>query len=213
VSTGVHPLAPLVAVLARLVCGAQARWTAPPPTAPCVYIANHSSHLDAVVLWAALPPGRRARARPVAAKDYWERGALRRFLAARVFHAHLIERGAASVGTASHREHAQRVVEETVAAMKGGYSLILFPEGTRGTAAEPAPFKSGIFHLCQRVPGLSLVPAYIDNLGRVLPKGELAPVPLLASVTFGAGFTLEAAESKVDFLARAREAVLRLRQP
>jgi 1-acyl-sn-glycerol-3-phosphate acyltransferase len=213
VSTAVHPLAPVVAALAKLICGAQAYWTAPPPRVPCVYIANHSSHLDAVVLWAALPAGLRALARPVAAKDYWDQGPLRRFLAARVFNAFLIERGAAPPGDAGHREHARRVVEATAAAMGERHSLILFPEGTRGTGELPAPFKSGIFHLCRLRPGLPLVPAYIENLGRVLPKGEVAPVPLLASVTFGAALTLEPGEDKDAFLARAREAVVRLHRP
>ena len=210
--SAVHPVAPAVAALARLICGAQARWTAPPPTRPCVYIANHRSHLDAVVLWAALPAERRALARPVAAKDYWDKGALRRFLAKRVFNAFLIERGAAPRGEDGHREHARRVVEETAAAMGERHSLILFPEGTRGSAEEPAPFKSGIFHLSRLRPGLPLVPAYIENLGRVLPKGEIAPVPLLASVTFGAPLVLEAGEEKDAFLARARAAVVELHQ-
>ena len=209
-SDAIHPVAPLVAGLARLVCGAQARWTAPPPRQPCVYIANHTSHLDAVVLWAALPPELRARARPVAAKDYWDRGPLRRFLAARVFHAFLIERGDPAADAAAQREQARRVVEATAAAMGERDSLILFPEGTRGAGSEPAPFKSGIFHLCSLRPGLPLVPAYIENLGRVLPKGEIAPVPLLASVTFGAPFTLQPGEGKDEFLARARDAVVAL---
>jgi len=210
VSRAVHPVAPAVAALARLICGAQAHWTAPPPTAPCVYIANHSSHLDAVVLWAALPSALRALARPVAAKDYWDRGGLRRFLASRVFNAFLIERAAAQPGDEGHREHARRVVEATAAAMGERHSLILFPEGTRGSGDEPAPFKSGIFHLSRLRPGLPLVPAYIENLGRVLPKGEVAPVPLLASVTFGAPFALADGEEKDAFLARARQAVVSL---
>lgn len=210
---GIHPIAPLVATLARLVCGAQARWTAPPPARPCVYIANHRSHLDAVVLWAALPAERRALARPVAAKDYWDRGALRRFLASRVFNAHLIERGGAQADDGERRAHARRVVEATAAAMGERHSLILFPEGTRGAAEEPAAFKSGLYHLCERKPGLPLVPAYIENLGRVLPKGEVAPIPLLASVTFGAPLELRPGEAKEAFLTRAREAVVSLHQP
>jgi 1-acyl-sn-glycerol-3-phosphate acyltransferase len=213
VSGGVHPVAPAVATLARLICGAQARWTAPPPREPCVYIANHRSHLDAVVLWAALPADRRALARPVAAKDYWDRGKLRRFLASRVFNAFLIERAAAATDDNGHREHARRVVEATAAAMGERHSLILFPEGTRGQSDEPAPFKSGIFHLSRLRPGLPLVPAYIENLGRVLPKGEVAPVPLLASVTFGEPLRLEPGEEKDAFLARARAAVVRLHRP
>ena len=205
-----HPLAPAVAWLARLVCGARARWQAPPPAEPCVYIANHSSHLDAVVLWAALPPALRALARPVAARDYWDRGPLRRFLARRVFNAVLIARGG-DPGDAGHRERAAQVVAATAAAMGDHHSLILFPEGTRGGGEEPGPFKSGLYHLCRLRPGLLLMPAYIDNAGRVLPKGEVAPVPLLASVTFGPPLQLAPDEDKAAFLERARRAVCDLR--
>ena len=211
ISAAAHPLAGAVATIARLLCGAQARWLAPPPEEPCIYFANHTSHLDAVVLWAALPPSRRALARPVAARDYWDRGRVRRFLARRVFNACLIERGGGATGEAA-REHAARVVEATAAAMGERHSLILFPEGTRGSAEEPAAFKSGLYHLCVLRPGVPLVPAYIENLGRVLPKGEVAPVPLLGSVTFGAPMQLAAGEEKLAFLTRARQAVCDLRR-
>jgi len=55
------------------------------------------------------------------------------------------------------------------------------------------------------------VPVYIDNMNRVLPRGEFLPVPLLSCITFGPPLWLEAGEAKNDFLARAREAVLRLK--
>jgi 1-acyl-sn-glycerol-3-phosphate acyltransferase len=210
VTEPLHPLAPAVALLARLICGAHARWQAPPPTEPCVYIANHTSHLDAVVVWAALPAPLRALARPVAARDYWDQGPLRRFLAGRVFHAVLIERGG-NPAEGGRREHAERVVAETSAAMGERHSLILFPEGTRGSGEEPGPFKSGLYHLCRAKPDHPVVPAWIDNAGRVLPKGEVAPVPLLASVTFGAPLRLEPDEHKRAFLERARRAVCDLR--
>jgi hypothetical protein len=48
-------------------------------------------------------------------------------------------------------------------------------------------------------------------LNRVLPRGEFLPVPLLSCVTFGPPLWLEAGEPKADFLNRAREAVLRLK--
>lgn len=209
-SDAVHPMAGAVALLARLICGAQARWLAPPPEEPCVYFANHSSHLDAVVLWAALPPGRRALARPVAARDYWDHGPVRRFLARRVFNAHLIDRGGTGEDENRH-ERSRQVIAATVEAMGERHSLILFPEGTRGSGEEPGPFKSGLYYLCRHKPGLPLVPAYIENLARVLPKGEVTPVPLLATVTFGATLGLAEGEDKGAFLDRARQAVCDLR--
>ena len=65
--------------------------------------------------------------------------------------------------------------------------------------------------LSKKRPDLELVPVYIDNLNRVLPRGEFLPVPLLSCITIGPPIWLEAGEPKTDFLNRAREAVLRLK--
>jgi 1-acyl-sn-glycerol-3-phosphate acyltransferase len=96
-------------------------------------------------------------------------------------------------------------------AMGNEYSLILFPEGTRGTGEEVAAFKSGLYYLCHEKPGLRLVPAYLNNLNRILPKGEILPVPFISKLTFGPPFALATDEPRAAFLARAREAVCRLK--
>jgi hypothetical protein len=49
-------------------------------------------------------------------------------------------------------------------------------------------------------------------MNRVLPRGEFLPVPLLSCITFGPPMWLEAGETKVSFLTRAREAVQRLKE-
>lgn len=206
-----HPVGPFLAFGVRLLCGASARWVGSrPEPRQRIYCANHTSHLDAVTIWAALPPELRAVTRPVAAADYWRSG-VRRFLAEQVFRAVLIERGA-EASDAERRERARGAVEMTAAEMADGDSLILFPEGTRGPGEELLPFKSGIYHLCKLYPGVEIVPAYLHNLSRVLPKGEFAPVPLLASVTFGPPFHLGADEDKDVFLARLRSAIWELRK-
>jgi 1-acyl-sn-glycerol-3-phosphate acyltransferase len=190
----------LIAEAGKLFSGAQARWVGcAPETQTRVYFANHTSHFDFVVLWAVLPRQIRERTRPVAGRDYWERGTLRRFLAGSVFRAVLIE-----------REHVTRdcnPVEPLAAALRAGDSLILFPEGTRRPGPKIAEFKSGLYHLLRAVPGAEGVPVYIENLNRVLPKGEVLPVPFLCSVTFGAPMRLVDGEGKLSFLRRAREAM------
>lgn len=209
-TAGVHPLASLIAGLARLASGVHVRWLdCEPALRQRIYFANHTSHLDAVVLWAALPDLVRPLVRPVAAQDYWEKTAARRFLSQRVFNAILINRN--PQGAARTLAAAQGVIEKMVEAMGGRYSLIVFPEGTRGSGEEVAAFKSGLYHLALRKPEVELVPAFMENLNRILPKGEVLPVPLLGSVTFGAPLRLEAGEHKKAFLERAREAVCRLR--
>ncbi len=199
-------IAESTAVLIRLLCGAQTRWVgAEPLFRRRVYFCNHTSNLDTVVLWAALPPALRRLTRPVAAADYWKRNAFRRYLADKVFHALLIER---------HKVTTQNnPVNAMLAALDEGASLILFPEGTRHPGPEPRPFKSGLFHLARKRPDTEFFPVYLDNLNRVLPKGELLPVPLLANVAIGAPLRLEPDEDKAAFLERARLAVWALHQP
>jgi 1-acyl-sn-glycerol-3-phosphate acyltransferase len=196
-------MSPLVAFLFRMLCGARARWQGCEPVGrQRVYFANHSSHLDAVVLWAILPPGLRARTRPVAARDYWTASRIRLWLAEKVFHALLIERRKVTTQ--------ENPLREMLGALDAGDSLILFPEGTRSSQVEPLAFKSGLFHLARQRPQVEFVPVYLENLNRILPKGETLPVPLLGSVTIGAPIQLESGEARESFLERARQAVWHL---
>ncbi len=205
-----NPAAGIIASAARLVSGVQVRWVnCQPDPRQAVYFANHSSHLDFVVLWASLPPEIRALTRPVAAQDYWDSG-LRKFLAVKAFRAVLVARHAGQ--NDGHASADPRLaIQHMLEAMGDTTSLILFPEGTRGTGEQVASFKSGLYYLCQQRPGLRLVPAYLDNLNRILPKGEFLPVPFISKLTFGPAITLQEGESKPAFLARARQVLCRLK--
>ncbi len=205
-----HPLASILALVARLMSGVTVRWVdSSPVVRQRVYFANHSSHLDAVVLWAALPTPARVQTSPVAGIDYWGRTRIRRYLADNVFQALLINRQ--PKGAERSLAAAEAVMADLVAAIDRGRSLIVFPEGTRGLGDEVAAFKSGIFHLARQRPDVELVPAYLENLNRILPKGEVLPVPVLSSATFGPPMRIEAGEDKAAFLERLRAAVVRLR--
>jgi len=103
-------------------------------------------------------------------------------------------------------------LQPLIEALQSGDSIIIFPEGTRGHTGMPQKFKSGLFTLAQMFPEVVLVPAWIDNVQRVMPKGEVVPVPILCSVTFGAPIQLEEGEERRPFLDRAREAVIALRE-
>jgi len=214
-SGGVHPLAGIIAAFARAVSGVQVRWSDgfSETAQQRIYFANHTSHLDFVVLWSALPAEVRGRTRPVAAKDYWE-GGVKAYLAQNVFRAVLVQRGAAA--QAENEEEARAAgratIEQLAEALGETESLILFPEGTRGTGEAVAPFRSGLFHLAKRKPDAELVPVYLENLNRILPKGEFLPVPLISVLTFGAPMLVEESESKEAFLERARAAVCGLRR-
>ncbi|QHE75260.1 lysophospholipid acyltransferase family protein [Hydrogenophaga sp. PBL-H3] len=190
--------------LVRLLTGAQARWYGCPPKAEQrIYFANHQSHADLVLIWAALPHELRSITRPIAAKDYWTASNFKRWITTEVFNAVYVER---------ERKGDEDPLQPLINALESGDSLILFPEGTRGHGEDPQPFKSGLFNLAQRFPGVVLVPAWIHNVQRVMPKGEVVPVPVLCSVTFGEPVAPGTGESRADFLKRAREAVIALRE-
>ncbi|UFQ97737.1 lysophospholipid acyltransferase family protein [Pseudomonas wenzhouensis] len=188
---------------ARLLTGARALWlgsTAQPTQR--LYYANHSSHGDFVLLWASLPPELRKRTRPVAGADYWQKPGVRSFLINKVFNGVLVDR---------ERKEGSNPLQAMLDALDGGDSLIIFPEGTRNLGDEPLlPFKSGLYHLAQARPDVELVPVWIANLNRVMPKGRALPLPLLCTLSFGAALERIEGEGKGDFLERARNALLAL---
>jgi 1-acyl-sn-glycerol-3-phosphate acyltransferase len=204
-------VAGVVAAGARILTGATAYWHGcRPEPRQRVYFANHTSHLDFVVLWSVLPRALRVRTRPVAAKDYWQSGT-RRYLAVNVFRSILVERSA-GVSEEAKLEAARHSLEALLEALRQNDSLIIFPEGTRGKGEEVAPFKSGIYHLWSHRPDVQFVPVYLANLNRVLPKGEVLPVPFISRVAFGPPLQPAPHESKDIFLKGAREALCALRQ-
>ncbi len=190
-------IAGFIAWLARLISGVSARFAVvPTPGKRRIYFANHTSHLDAVVLWASLPDDVRKETRPVAALDYWGKG-FRRWLAINVFAAVLVDRSGKS----------EDPLAPVQTALTEGASLIFFPEGTRGTGEALQPFKRGIYKLHAAHPEVELVPVWLENLNRVWPKGELMPIPLLSRALFGAPMSRVECEECDAFLERAKGAL------
>ena len=187
----------------RLLTGSQARWWGCPPKAEQrIYFANHQSHADLVMIWAALPKELRSRTRAIAARDYWTKTPFRQWLTTAVFNV---------IYVARDRSSGDDPLEPLFDALDQGDSIILFPEGTRGHAEEPQAFKAGLYNLARKYPKVELIPAWINNVQRVMPKGEVVPVPVLCSVTFGAPIHLQEGEERRVFLDRARSAVIALR--
>jgi len=198
-------VASFLAFLARLISGASDLWLdCEPLPKQRIYFGNHTSHMDFVVLWSVLPDDVRAQTRPVAAEEYWTTSKLRKYVAAEVFRAVLVDRNSNTV------EQRRDQMERMLSGMGKDQSLIIFPEGTRGEGDEVQPFKSGLYHLAKARPEVELVPVFLENLNRVLPKGEYLPVPLLSRVYFGPPLHLQEGESKDAFLERARQAMVKL---
>lgn len=196
-----------ISLFARFMTAPHAIWLGIEPTATQrVYYANHSSNGDFVLIWTVLPLPLRRQTRPVAALDYWLTSPIRAFIGRDVFNAVLIDR----------RAEARLLdpVEQMASALDEGASLILFPEGGRNSSDEPLlPFKSGLYHLARMRPQVDLVPVWIANLNKVMPKGEVIPVPLICTLTFGPPLRLAQEEPKGAFLARASQALLALQPP
>ncbi|KAA0988429.1 1-acyl-sn-glycerol-3-phosphate acyltransferase [Pseudomonas sp. ANT_J12] len=196
-------VATLITSMARTVTGARSLWMgcAPEPVQR-IYFANHSSHGDFVLLWASLPPALRKLTRPVAGSDYWNKSAVRRYIINRVFNGVLIDR--------ERKDPVDNPLQPMLDALATGYSLIIFPEGTRNPEDGLLPFKSGLYHLAKSYPQAQVIPVWIANLNRVMPKGRVLPLPLLCTTSFGTPLQLEEDESKEQFLTRSRDALLAL---
>jgi 1-acyl-sn-glycerol-3-phosphate acyltransferase len=194
---------PPIVWLVRLLVGAYPRWLGSAPTAAQrIYFANHTSHMDTIVLWAALPASLRANTRPVAAKDYWDKPGIRGRIARDELNVVMVDR--------SREDPNADPLDPLRDALEHGFSLIIFPEGTRAAQPRPGPFKSGLHHLASEFPQVELIPVYIENLHRSMPKGALLPVPIICTVRFGAPLARREAEEKDAFLERARAAVIGL---
>jgi 1-acyl-sn-glycerol-3-phosphate acyltransferase len=189
--------------LVRLFVGASARFVGTEPfTGQAIYFANHSSHIDTIALWSALPHAERIKTRPVAAKDYWGGNPLRRYIARKGLNAKLIDR--------LHEQQGSDPLAPLLEALKQGNSLIIFPEGTRHAERLPASFKSGLYRLSLAFPDVALIPVYLENLHRSMPKGSWIPIPMICSVRFGPPLAHLEGENKEQFLIRARQSVINL---
>lgn len=191
---------------ARLLTGTRSLWVGcEPELKQRIYYANHNSHIDFILLWSSLPKSIRRQTRPIAASDYWLKDGFRRFLIQDTFSGVTISR---------QRENHEDPLQSVKEVLAQGYSIIFFPEGTRNLNddVELLEFKSGLYHLSQEFPDVEVVPVWISNLKRVMPKGAIIPLPLLSTVIFGCPLKNIKTLDKQAFLKYAKQELLNLKQ-
>jgi 1-acyl-sn-glycerol-3-phosphate acyltransferase len=194
-----------LAMFAQFITAVRADWQGIEPVRKQrIYFANHTSNADLPLIWSVLPPALRRETRPVAAADYWLKTKARAFIGPEVFRAVLIDR---------RSEHqTEDPIEKIVTALDEGSSLIIFPEGGRNRSSDPLmKLKAGLFNVAKRRPEIDLVPTWIDNIASIMPSGEVIPVPLGCTITFGSPMYVESDEDKDTFLTRASDAMIALR--
>ena len=197
----------ILTFVARFITAVRADWRGIEPVQKQrVYYANHVSNGDMPMIWSVLPPALRRNTRPVAAADYWLKNPLRAFTGRDVFRAVLIDR--------RPEARTEDPMEKILEALDEGSSLIIFPEGNRNMTDDPLlPFRAGLYNTGKARPDVDLVPTWIANLNEIMPKGEIIPLPLICTVTFGAPIHVEEGEDKDAFLKRAADALVALAPP
>jgi 1-acyl-sn-glycerol-3-phosphate acyltransferase len=163
-----------------------------PRQGPAIVIANHNSHLDTFVLLSLFPVALLDRLRPVAAADYFLRNRWLAWFTLNIVNMIPIDRQG-SVKRADEDGGLQPEKERDVAqplqgcldALRRGDILVIFPEGSRGTAETLSRFKGGVARLKEQMPEVPVIPVFMRGLGRILPKGEILMVPVVVDVVVG----------------------------
>ena len=148
-----------------------------PVSGPAIIAANHNSHLDILYLIAIMPLKAVPLLRPVAAADYFCRTRLTSWLSQTLLGIIPLERKRGSF-------HADQLAGPA-AALERGEIVIIFPEGTRGAPEELGQIKPGVSHLAKRFPTVPVVPVFMRNLGKSLPRGSFVLVPFCGKAAVG----------------------------
>ena len=142
-----------------------------------ILIANHNSHMDTMAIMSAIPHRFIHKVHPVAARDFFGKNLFQKILMRYLVNATLIRRD---------RDNKERdPINDMDKMLKKKRSLILFPEGSRGIAGKMSNFKKGLGYLVQKNPKISVIPVYLENIYKTLPKGKRLILPYNCSIKFG----------------------------
>ncbi len=148
-----------------------------PKYGPAIVIANHNSHLDTLVLLSLMPLREIDKVRPVAAADYFLKNRFIAWFSLHILNILPLDRN--NVGRGADP------LAEGSAALDRGEILIVFPEGSRGSAEVMGKFKGGVARLKERYPDVPVIPVFLQGAGKALPRGEIVLVPVVVDAVVG----------------------------
>jgi 1-acyl-sn-glycerol-3-phosphate acyltransferase len=171
-------------------------------TGPAVFVSNHVSALDAVVMAEALPPRYRHRSVVVAAADSIFKRRWEARLAQVTVDAFPIPRGG---GARAHLDYLKELLAKK-------WSVIIFPEGRLTATGAIGAFRKGAAVLAIDT-GVPIVPAYMDGMFQVMPRFHRVPRPGHVTVTFAEPVFAEPGEDYDAYIGRIEAIVRRLAGP
>ena len=142
-----------------------------------ILIANHNSHMDTMAIMSAIPSRYIHKVHPIAARDFFGGSLFKKILMRYLVNATLIQR--------DRDDPNNDPIDSMDKMLKKSRSLILFPEGSRGTPGVMSKFKKGLGYLIQRNPEINVIPVYLDNVYKTLPRGKNLILPYNCSIKFG----------------------------
>lgn len=149
-----------------------------PQKGPAIIVANHTSHLDTLVLMSLYPLSLISHIRPVAAADYFMKNRWMRFFSKYCMDIIPIDR--------KTMKAPEVLFKACYKALDHNEILILFPEGTRSlTEDRDFKLKRGIHIIASQYPSVPITPVILRGLGKALPKGEALFVPFNCDVIIG----------------------------
>lgn len=167
-----------------------------------ILVANHNSHMDTMAIMSAIPSRFIHRVHPIAARDFFGNNFIQKFLMRYLVNATLIRRD---------REDPNRdPINDMNKMLQKQRSLILFPEGSRGIPGIMSNFKTGLGYLVQKNPSIDVIPVYLDDVYKTLPKGKKLILPYNCSITFGKPIDFKSYEME-DILETAEKEILKLK--
>lgn len=170
---------------------------------PVIFASNHQSHVDTHVILDSIPNTIRKRTAVAAAFDHFAdvdgssfKKRIIQFLVAAIWHAFGIERVHSPLSSI-------RTMQKLLSL---GWSIVIYPEGTRSRTGEINEFKAGIA-LVAKKSGCCVIPVYVAGGMRVLPEATYIPKPGKITVSFSKALHFKNGESNAAFIARVEAAV------